>query len=291
MLDGSAATVGHAIHLAALVTELPADPEGQNVVLWQTAGTGQDNEALMELLMATRAAKLAGAASVTAVTPLAFYSRQDRSEGKLLPVAAKLAADMLASAGANKILTMDLHSKRCESFFGGGLDLHHVSARSVLLDTILELGRTSPRPLILVAPDAGASERVRVLAEAAKCPMATIGKTRTEEGAVERSTLESGHVKDATAVIVDDMLDTCGTLVSASEALSEAADIVCMASHGIFSGNALDIVNDCDRISRVFVSNTIDQGDRPSLCSKLEVLDVAGIFGASLKAIILPPHA
>ena len=253
---------------------------GGDVFILQTHG-GDVNESIMEQLIMIDAAKRASAKRITAVCPYFGYSRQDRKASGREPITAKLVADMLRAAGAERIVSVDLHSGQIQGFFEGPFD--HLRAMPLLLDYIRE--NSGPDP-VLVAPDAG---RVRVAEQFGQHLDADIAivhkrrETKVPNQVQARSVV--GSVEGRPCIVVDDMIDTAGTMCAAAELLVAhgATDVWAMATHGILSDPAIDRLKNSP-LSRVVVTNTVPVPvDRRF--DKLEVLSIAAIVAAAIDAI------
>ncbi len=239
------------------------------------------NDSLMEQLIMIDAAKRASASRITAVCPYYGYSRQDRKATGREPITAKLVADMLATAGAERIVSIDLHSGQIQGFFDGPVD--HLTAMPVL-ETYLETH--APPGTVIVAPDAG---RVRVAERYSQhlgADLAFVHKRRPKGSVNVVEALDVvGEVEGRCCVIVDDMIDTAGTVVAASELLLErgATEVWAMATHGVLSDPATDRLK-ASRISRVVVTDTlpVSESRGPEI---LEVLSVAGILARAIDAV------
>ncbi len=229
----------------------------------------------------TDALKRASAASITAVIPYFGYARQDRKVAPRTPITSKLVADLISVAGMDRLVTMDLHAGQIQGFFNIPVD--HLYAAPVLLDDLKT--RFNDKRLVVVSPDAGGTERARAFAKRLDAGLAIIDKRRSGPNVSEVMHI-IGDVSGQTCVIVDDMIDTAGTLCQAAQALKEkgADKIFACASHAVLSGPALDrIDNSC--LEEVVVTNTISLGEKTKLCSKLRVLSVAGLLAEAIRRI------
>ncbi len=239
------------------------------------------NDSLMEQLIMIDAAKRASASRITAVCPYYGYSRQDRKSAGREPITAKLVADLLSAAGADRVVSVDLHSGQIQGFFDGPVD--HLTAMPVL-EAYLETH--APPGTVIVAPDAG---RVRVAERYSQhlgADLAFVHKRRPKGSVNVVEALDVvGEVEGRCCVIVDDMIDTAGTVVAASELLLErgATEVWAMATHGVLSDPATDRLK-ASRISRVVVTDTlpVSESRGPEI---LEVLSVAGILARAIDAV------
>ncbi|MDH3627496.1 MAG: ribose-phosphate pyrophosphokinase [Acidobacteriota bacterium] len=238
------------------------------------------NENLMELLVAVDAIKRASAHRITAVLPYYGYARQDRKDKPRVPITARLVADLLEAAGVDRILTMDLHAPAIQGFFDKPVD--HLHAAPVLLDWI---EAQSYENLTIVSPDAGGVERARFYAKRLGADLAIIDKRRIEANvAVTMNVI--GDVSDRTCVIVDDLVDTAGTLVGSVRALKEegAKSIVGCFTHAVLSDPAMERLASAD-IERVVVTDTIPLPESKTQEPKLLVLSVADLLGEAIARI------
>ncbi len=238
------------------------------------------NENLVELLIAVDALKRASAARITAVIPYYGYARQDRKDKPRVPISAKLVANLLQAAGVDRVLAMDLHAPAIQGFFDIPVD--HLFAAPVMLRWI---EAQHFRDLIIVAPDAGGVERARFYAKRLRCGLAIIDKRRVEANVAETMHV-IGEVAGMTCVVVDDIVDTAGTLVGTVRALREqgAAAIVGCFTHPVLSGPALERIEALE-IERIAVTNTIPLAEDKARCSKITVLSVAELLGEAIARI------
>lgn len=239
------------------------------------------NDAIMEQLIMIDAARRASAKRITAVIPFYGYARQDRKAAGREPITARLLADLMASAGAERLVSIDLHSGQIQGFFTGPVD--HLTAAPVLIDY---LGGTIPPNSVIVSPDTG---RVKVAERYAKrldCEVASIYKRRSVVRANEVEALGiMGEVEGRTCVIIDDMIDTAGTICAAVDTLlaGGAADVQCATTHAVLSGPAVDRLKNSS-LSRVVVTNTVPLPTDKQF-DKLQVLSVAGVFADALESV------
>jgi len=237
------------------------------------------NDHLMELLVMMDALKRASAKRVTAVLPYYGYARQDRKVLPRAPITAKLVADMLTAAGVSRVLTMDLHAGQIQGFFNIPVD--HLYASPVMLEYIKANYRDD---MVVVSPDAGGVERARASAKRLNASLAIIDKRR--EGPNVSAVMNIiGEVEGKTAVMLDDMVDTAGTLVQSAEALRAkgAKNIFACATHAILSGPAIERL-ERSQIEELVVTNTVPLGEK-ALCKKIRVLSVAPLLGEAIKRI------
>jgi ribose-phosphate pyrophosphokinase len=253
---------------------------GSDVFIIQTH-CGPVSETLMEQLIMIDAAKRASAKRITAVCPYYGYARQDRKVTGREPITAKLVADMLSVAGADRVVSVDLHSGQIQGFFDVPFD--HLTAMPVLVD---ELKRNGSGELVVVSPDAG---RVRVAERFSQhlgADLAFVHKRRPRDVSNFVEALDVvGEVRGRRCVLVDDMIDTASTICAAAELLAEsgASDVWAMATHGVLSDPALERLEK-SRLSRVVVTNTLPIPEDRRI-AKLEVLSVAKLIADAIDAV------
>ncbi|HET9092390.1 MAG TPA: ribose-phosphate diphosphokinase [Acidimicrobiales bacterium] len=239
------------------------------------------NDSIMEMLVMIDAAKRASAKRITAVCPYYGYSRQDRKSTGREPITAKLVADLLSTAGADRIVSVDLHSGQIQGFFDGPVD--HLTAAPVLVDY---LRREASSDIVVVSPDAGRVKVAERFSQQLASDLAFIHKRRPRGSADEVEALEVvGRVKGRRCVIIDDMIGTAGTVAVAAERLVEegATDVWAMATHPILAGPAVDRLKAAP-LSRVIVTNTLPIPDERRL-DKLEVISIAQIIADAIDAV------
>ncbi len=238
------------------------------------------NEHLMELLIAVDALKRSSAARITAVLPYYGYARQDRKDKPRVPISAKLVADLLEAAGVDRVLAMDLHAPAIQGYFDRPVD--HLLAAPVLLDWI---DQQRFENAIIVSPDAGGVERARFYAKRVGFDLAIIDKRRVEANvAVTMNVI--GDVSDRICVIVDDMVDTAGTLMGSAKALIDngARSVVACFTHGVLSGPAMERIAD-PVLEQIVITDTIPLSDEKAKNSKITVLSVASLLGEAVARI------
>jgi ribose-phosphate pyrophosphokinase len=220
------------------------------------------------------------AARITAVMPYYGYARQDRKDKPRVPISAKLVANILSAAGANRVLTMDLHKAQIQGVFDIPVD--HLFAAPVFIDY---LGRLGYPKLTIVAPDAGGAERARAYAKRLDAELAVIDKRRTDAGQAEVMNV-IGDVKGRTCIIQDDIIDTAGTITKAAGALiaSGAARVLAAAVHGVLSEPAIERI-ERSPIEKLIVTNTIPCGTNRPRSGKVVVLSVARLLGQAMRSI------
>ena len=235
---------------------------------------------LMELLLMIDALKRASARRITCVIPYYGYARQDRKDKPRVPVSSKLVADLLTTAGADRALIVDLHAPQIQGFFNIPVD--HLFASPVLVGFVKEQNFTD---LTVVSPDAGGVERARFFAKKVEAPLAIVDKRRTDMNVAEVMHV-IGDVQGRTALILDDIIDTAGTLVKTAEALLEAgaARVYACATHPVLSGPALERISK-SRIEQVIVTNTIPLTEAGKNEKKIRVLSIAGLVARAIQSI------
>lgn len=242
-------------------------------------GCSPINTALMELCIMIHACKIASAKRITAVIPLFPYARQDKKDKSRAPITAKLVANMIQRAGCDHVITMDLHASQIQGFFDVPVDNLYAEPSAILyIRTNFKL-----EDVVIVSPDAGGAKRATSMADRLGVDFALFHKERKKANEVSRMVLV-GHVKDKTAILVDDMADTCGTLCLAARHLTEAgvAKVYAIVTHGILSGNALESVTS-SVLEKLIVTNTLPQRANQAACPKIEVLDIGLVLGEVIR--------
>jgi ribose-phosphate pyrophosphokinase len=241
------------------------------------------NQNIMELLIMIDALKRASAFRITAVIPYYGYGRQDRKVQPRVPITAKLVADLITAAGAHRALTMDLHAGQIQGFFNIPVD--HLFAAPVLLQYFQErVDQGAWKDLVVVAPDAGGVERARAFAKRLGTSLAIMDKRRT--GPNETRIMHViGEVRDRDAILLDDMIDTAGTITQAVSALKGegARRILASCTHPVLSGPAMELLEQAE-IEEVVVTNTIPLREERQ-CKKITVLSVAPLLGEAIRRI------
>jgi ribose-phosphate pyrophosphokinase len=264
--------------------QIQENVRGADVFIMQPTCRPVDQH-LMELLLMIDAAKRASARRITAVIPYYGYARQDRKDKPRVPISSKLVADLLTTAGADRALIVDLHAPQLQGYFNIPVD--HLFASPVLVDHFKKLQLPN---LTVVSPDAGGVERARFFAKKVDAALAIVDKRRVEANVAEVMHV-IGDVKGRTCLVIDDLIDTAGTLVKTAEALRDnGADAVyACCSHPVFSGPAVDnIMRSC--IKEVVVTNTIPlseaaQNATTACGGKIHVLTIAGLIGRAIQSI------
>jgi ribose-phosphate pyrophosphokinase len=259
--------------------EIEENVRGMDVFVMQSTCTPV-NALLMELLIMMDAIKRASAERITAVLPYYGYARQDRKVAPRVPITAKLVADLITAAGADRLLTVDLHAGQIQGFFNIPVD--HLYSAPVMVDFIRQ---KYVNDLVIVSPDAGGVERARAFAKRLGASLAIIDKRRSQPN---ESTVMNiiGEIKGKTALLLDDMVDTAGTLTQAADALVKAGakKVVACCTHAVLSGHALEKINQ-SALEEIVVSDTIPLKPEAQSCKKIVVLSVATLLGEAIKRI------
>lgn len=240
-------------------------------------------EHLMEVLIYIDALKRASARSITAVIPYFGYARQDRKSKARDPITAKLVANLLTVAGANRVLTMDLHARQIQGFFDIPVD--NLEANQILAQYFLDLGFREKEDIVVVAPDHGGITRARHLAVALNAPLAIIDKRRPEANKLEVMNI-IGDIEGRTAVMVDDIIDTAGTITRGAEALMKrgAHAIYACCVHPVLSGPAVERIA-TSVLKELVVTNTIPLSPTAKALDNIKVLSVGQLFAEAIKRI------
>jgi len=238
------------------------------------------NENLMELLIVMDALKRSSAQRVTAVVPYYGYARQDRKDKPRVPISAKLVADLISAAGADRVLTMDLHAPAIQGFFNIPVD--HLFAAPVIIEHV---ARMKIPNLVIISPDAGGVERARAYAKRLHATLAIIDKRRVEKNVAEVLHV-IGDVKGMNALIVDDIVDTAGTLTGTVKALKQegVGRIYACFTHPVLSGPAHDRLR-ASELEKVVVTNTIPVDSGKQSDARVEVLSIAPLLGEAIRRI------
>lgn len=263
-----------------IMIEINENVRGRDVYIIQSTCAPTNNN-LMELLIMTDALKRASAATITAVIPYYGYARQDRKAAPRTPITAKLVADLITSAGVDRVVTIDLHAGQIQGFFNIPVD--NLYAAPVILDYLKT--RFKGEDVVMVSPDAGGTERARAFAKRLGCTLAVIDKRRTGPNVAEVMHL-IGDVRGKIAIILDDMIDTAGTLTHAAKALKDngASSVYACATHGVLSGPAIERINNSD-IEEIVMTDTIPLGDKDQQTSKVRMLSVSDLLAEAIRRI------
>jgi ribose-phosphate pyrophosphokinase len=261
------------------MVEIHENTRGMDVFVLQSTCTPV-NDNLMQLLIIIDALKRASAKRITAVIPYYGYGRQDRKVKPRVPISAKLVADLITVAGANRVVSMDLHAGQIQGYFNIPVD--NIFAAPVLLKYMRTHFQDN---LVIVSPDAGGVERARAFAKRLGASLAIIDKRRDQPNVSEAMNI-IGEVEGKKAIILDDMVDTSGTLTEAARALTGkgAANIYACCTHPVLSGPAIDRINHSP-IEQLVVTNTIPLREDAKTCSKIKVLSVADLLGETIRRI------
>ena len=251
---------------------------GCDVFFIQSTNPPADN--LLELLLFIDAAKRASAHMVTAVIPYFGLARQDRKDKPRVPIGAKMVANILHAAGADRVMTMDLHAPQIQGFFDIPVD--HLDSLVIFIPYIKSLDLDN---IILAAPDVGATKRVREFAKVLSCDMVICDKERKRANEVA-SMVVIGDVKGKTCLIVDDIIDSGGTIVNAAKALKDrgAKDVYVYITHGVLSGEAVKKIKE-SVIKNLVITDTIDNSSKINGVKNIEVLPISGLMGEAIKRI------
>jgi len=239
------------------------------------------NRHLMELILMIDALRRASAGRITAVVPYFGYARQDRRVRSVrVPISAKVVADMLSNAGVDRVLTVDLHAEQIQGFFNCTVD--NVYGAPVLLG---DIERQNHENLLVVSPDVGGVVRARAVAKQLDCDLAIIDKRRPSSNQSEVMNL-IGEVEGRTCVLVDDIVDTAGTLCKAAEALKKngATKVVAYATHAVLSGSAIENIKN-SQLDELVVTNSIPLQEDAKKCGKIRTLSLGKLLGESVRRI------
>jgi ribose-phosphate pyrophosphokinase len=278
-------TLGHAevrrFSDGEVFVEIGENVRGRDVYVIQST-CRPVNDTLMELLIMIDALKRASAKEITAVVPYYGYARQDRKVAPRTPISAKLVADLFASAGATRVVSMDLHAGQIQGFFNIPFD--NLFASPVILDYI-KTEMKGVKELVIVSPDTGGVERARAFAKRLNASVAMIDKRRVGPNVAKAMNIV-GEVEGKVAMILDDMIDTAGTLTEAAEAVLQknAKQVYAAATHGVLSGPALQRIRD-SKIERVIVTDTIQLSEDVIVDAKVVQLSVADLLAEAIYRI------
>jgi ribose-phosphate pyrophosphokinase len=249
---------------------------GRDIFLVQSTFPNSDN--LMELLLMIDAAKRASARTINAVIPYFGWARQDRKDKPRVSIGAKLVADLLSVAGVNRVITMDLHADQIQGFFDVPVD--HLYASGVIMPYLESL---QLEDMVIASPDVGGSKRANTYAKYLKCPLVLCNKTRARANVVESIQI-IGEVEGKNVVIVDDMVDTAGTITKAADMMkaSGAKSVRACASHCVMSGPASERVQE-SALEEIIFTDSIPYTQR---CAKVKQLSVADMFAEAIRRVI-----
>jgi ribose-phosphate pyrophosphokinase len=260
------------------LVEIIENVRGGDVFVVQSTST-PGNEHIMELLLMLDALRRASAKRLTAVIPYFGYARQDRKVAPRVPISAKLVADVIVTAGASRVMTMELHAGQIQGFFNVPVD--NLYANPVLLPKIKQV--VSGLPVAVVSPDAGGVERARAYAKRLDASLAIIDKRRTRANQVDEMRI-IGDVKGCAAVLVDDMIDTAGTVCAAAEAVMEAGatKVLACCTHGVLSGPAVERIA-ASQLDVLITTDTIAPTEATSSEPRIQVVSVAGLIAEAIR--------
>ncbi|MEW5248135.1 ribose-phosphate pyrophosphokinase [Microbulbifer sp. 2201CG32-9] len=263
-----------------IAVEITDNVRGRDVFVVQST-CQPTNRNLMELILLVDALRRASAGRITAVVPYFGYARQDRRvRSQRVPISAKVVADMMVSVGIDRVLTVDLHAEQIQGFFDVPVD--NVYGSSVLLD---DIERQSYGDLVVVSPDIGGVVRARAVAKSLDCDLAIIDKRRPAANVAEVMNI-IGEVNGRTCLLVDDMVDTAGTLCNAASALKEcgAQKVVAYCTHPVLSGKAIDNLNN-SVLDELVVTDSIPLGDKMERAPKIRQLTLSAMLAESVRRI------
>lgn len=263
-----------------IMVKIDESVRGRDVFIVQPTNAPSDSN-LMELMVMTDALKRASANTITAIMPYFGYSRQDRASEPRVPIAAKLVSNLIATSGVDRVVTMDLHAGQIQGFFDIPVD--NLYALPVFYKYMQDNNLCND-DTVIVSPDAGGVARARIYAKKFGMPLAIIDKRRSGPN-VAKVMHVIGEIAGKKCILIDDMIDTAGTLTEAAVALMEhgAVSVKAMATHGILSGPAIDRISS-SVIEKVIITDTIDN-TRLKDFTKLQILSVAGILATSIERI------
>ena len=257
---------------------------GRDVFIIQSTSSPV-NENLMDLLISIDALRRASAGRITAVMPYFGYARQDRKARPRDPITAKLVADIITSAGADRVLTVDLHAAQIQGFFDIPVD--HLEGGNILCQYFMDLMAGKPHEdFVVVSPDVGSVARARKIAQKINCPMAIIDKRRPMANQVEIMNI-IGDVKGKTCLLVDDLIDTAGTICQGAQALHDngAKEIYACCTHAVLSGPAIDRIEKSP-IKKLVILDTINMPEEKRI-EKIQILSVAHLLAKAIENIYL----
>ena len=263
-----------------IFVEMHENVRGEDVfVIQSTSFPANDN--LMELLIIIDTLRRASAKRITAVVPYFGYARQDRKPGPRTPITSKLVANMIDKAGANRVLTLDLHAGQIQGFFDIPTD--NLFAAPVLTSNIKD--KIKNKTPIIVSPDVGGVVRARIIASRIAADLAIVDKRREKAGESEVMNI-IGDVEGRACFIIDDIVDSAGTLCNASNALLEqgATEVYAYVTHGVLSGEAVERVNNSS-LTKLVLTDTIEESDSVLKSNKIEVISISSLLGEAIKRI------
>jgi ribose-phosphate pyrophosphokinase len=263
-----------------IFVEMNENVRGEDVFIIQSISFPA-NDNLMELLILIDTMKRASAKRITAVVPYYGYARQDRKSGPRTPISAKLVANLIEKAGANRVLSMDFHAGQIQGFFDIPTD--NLFSAPILTHDIKK--KIKGNDSIVVSPDAGGVERARTIASRIESDLAIVDKRREKAGVSEVMNI-IGEVKKRSCFIVDDIVDSAGTLCNAAQALmdSGAVEVYAYVTHGVLSGEAIERINGSS-LKKLIITDTIEQSEEVKNSKKIETVSVVPLLGEAIKRI------
>ncbi|HIX40410.1 ribose-phosphate pyrophosphokinase [uncultured Desulfovibrio sp.] len=261
--------------------EIGDNVRGDDVFVVQPTCSPNVNRNLVQLCLMLDALKRASAGRITAVIPYYGYARQDRKVSPRAPISAKTVADFISVSGADRVVTIDLHAGQIQGFFNCPVD--NLYAAPVMLEPLRQIANDN---IVIVSPDAGGVERARSYAKRLNAPLAIVDKRRDKPNQAQAMHV-IGDVEGKSAIIVDDIIDTAGTLCAAADVLLKygATEIIACATHPVMSGPAIDRINATESLKRVIVTDTIPLGDKKDRCPKIQVVSVAALMAKTIHNI------
>ena len=261
--------------------EIGDNVRGDDVFVVQPTCPPSVNRNFMQLCLMLDALKRASAGRITAVIPYYAYARQDRKVSPRAPISAKTVADFISVSGADRVVTIDLHAGQIQGFFNCPVD--NLYAAPVMLEPLRQIANDN---IVIVSPDAGGVERARSYAKRLNAPLAIVDKRRDKPNQAQAMHV-IGDVEGKSAIIVDDIIDTAGTLCAAADVLLKygATEIIACATHPVMSGPAIDRINATESLKRVIVTDTIPLGDKKDRCPKIQVVSVAALMAKTIHNI------
>ncbi len=260
--------------------EINENIRGNSIFIIQSVSSPA-NDNLMELLLCIDALKRSSAKNITAVIPYFGYARQDRKVVPRTSISAKLVSNLITKAGADRIVTVDLHAGQIQGFFDIPVD--NLFATPIFARHVKK--RIKSKNLICVAPDVGGTERARALGKLLNVGLAIVDKRRPKPGQSQVMNI-IGNVKDQTCIIVDDIIDSGGTIINAAKALKNrgAKEVYVYITHGVLSGDAVKKIKS-SVIKNLVITDTIDNGEKVKSAKNIEVLSISGLMGEAIKRI------
>jgi ribose-phosphate pyrophosphokinase len=235
----------------------------------------------MELLIMIDAVKRASARRITAVIPCFGYARQDKKDKSRAPITGKLVANLIETAGADRVITLDLHASQIQGFFDIPVD--NLYAEGLFVRYIKDNIRANPEDMVVVSPDAGGVKRAKAVADRLRCDLAIIHKERKKANEVDNMILV-GDVTNKVVILVDDMADTCGTMKLAAETLVKngAKEIYAVCTHGVLSGSAVEKI-ESSPMKELIVSNSLYFNEEIKNCKKIKTIDISRILAEAIR--------